>query len=71
MKNDDKTWKEHMIHTYNHGEILIRFVLCIIILTGSTLKLFYHTYGMAGLPILLIKGTKSLEDESEEVSGNI
>lgn len=31
----------------------------------------YQTYGMAGLPIFLIKGTKSLEAENDEISGTI
>jgi len=35
------------------------------------LKLSYQAYGMAGLPIYLIKGTKSLEAESDEINGTI
>lgn len=35
------------------------------------MNVIYQTYGMAGLPIYLIKGTKSLETESHEISGTI
>lgn len=40
-------------------------------LLGSVLNAVYLTFGMTGLPILLIKGTKSLEDENDEVRGSI
>jgi hypothetical protein len=38
---------------------------------GSFLNAIYLSFGMTGLPFLLIKGTKSLEDESEELEGSI
>jgi hypothetical protein len=34
---------------------------------GSFLNAVYLTFGMISLPFFLIKGTKSLEDESEEL----
>lgn len=40
-------------------------------LLGSVLNAVYLSFGMTGLPILLIKGTKSLEDENDEVRGSI
>jgi len=43
----------------------------VIIGLGALLKLIYQTYGMAGIPILLIKGTKSLEAENKEIEGSI
>jgi len=38
---------------------------------GAILKIIYQTYGMAGLPMFLIKGTKSLEKENDEIQGTI
>lgn len=49
----------------------MRFTLCAIISFGALLKLTYQSYGMAGLPIFLIKGTKSLEAESDEIEGTM
>lgn len=57
--------------TSQHGEPLIRFALTAIIFIGALLMLTFQTYGMTGLPIFLIKGTKSLEDENDEIKGTI
>mmetsp|Transcript_1409 Transcript_1409/g.2475 ORF Transcript_1409/g.2475 Transcript_1409/m.2475 type:complete len:176 (+) Transcript_1409:1243-1770(+) len=57
--------------TSQYGEPLLRFTLCAIISLGAVLKLTYQSYGMAGLPIFLIKGTKSLEAENDEIRGTI
>jgi hypothetical protein len=38
---------------------------------GSFLNAIYLTFGMISLPFFLIKGTKSLEDESEELQGSL
>ena len=38
---------------------------------GFALNAVYLSFGMTGLPIMLIKGTKSLEDENDEVRGSI
>ena len=43
----------------------------VMIVLGTILNAVYFSYGMAGLPFLLIKGTKSLEDENDEVQGSI
>jgi hypothetical protein len=43
----------------------------LIIITGALIKVLYNSYGMATLPLLLIKGTRSLEDEREAVSRSI
>jgi len=43
----------------------------IMVCIGSALNSFYLSFGMTGLPFLLIKGTKSLEDESDELSGSL
>ena len=55
------------METKQYGEPLLRFTLTVIISLGAILKLSYQTYGMTGLPIFLIKGTKSLEDENDEI----
>lgn len=60
-----------MFNTKQYGEPFLRFTLTAIICLGAVLKLSYQTYGMAGLPIFLIKGTKSLEAESDEIQGSI
>lgn len=54
-----------------YGEPILRFTLCAIITLGALLKLVYQSYGMAGLPVFLIKGTKSLEAERNEIKGTI
>lgn len=64
-------WKNQVLNTTQYGEPLMRFTLCAIISFGAFLKLTYQSYGMAGLPIFLIKGTKSLEAESDEIDGTI
>ena len=38
---------------------------------GAILKVIYQSYGLAGLPVFLIKGTKSLEAENSEIAGTI
>lgn len=41
------------------------------ILIGASIKLVYQSYGMSALPLLLIKGTKSLEAEKEDIVKSI
>ena len=65
------TWSNKIMNTSQYGEPFLRFTLTAIISIGAILKLSYQTYGMAGLPIFLIKGTKSLESENNEISGSI
>ena len=64
-------WKNQVMQTTQYGEPFLRFTLCGIISLGAILKLVYQSYGMAGLPIFLIKGTKSLEAENDEILGSI
>lgn len=56
-----------------HGNVsqMYDLILAGIVFLGSVLNAVYLAFGMTGLPILLIKGTKSLEDESDEVKGSI
>lgn len=46
-------------------------MITVIILAGGVIKIVYNAYGMASLPIFLIKGTMSLEDERLEVDKSI
>jgi len=57
--------------TSQYGESFLRFTLTTIICFGAILNLMYQSYGMAGLPVYLIKGTKSLEAENDEIQGTI
>jgi hypothetical protein len=59
------------MQTTQYGEPFLRFTLTAIISIGALLKLFYLSYGLAGLPMYLIRGTRSLEAESNEISGSI
>ena len=65
------TWKNQVFNTQEYGEPFLRFTLTAIVSLGAILKLSYQTYGMTGLPIFLIKGTKSLEAENDEITGTI
>lgn len=50
---------------------LMNMILALMMFFGQVLNAVYLTFGMSGLPLLLIKGTKSLEDENDEVHGSI
>lgn len=50
---------------------LMSLILAGMVFLGSVLNAVYLSFGMTGLPLLLIKGTKSLEDENDEVRGSI
>ena len=60
-------WKRDVLTKTQYGEPFLRFVLTTIISLGALLKIIYLSYGMAGLPMYLIKGTRSLESENEEI----
>lgn len=70
MKNYDN-WKKQVLDSSQYGEPFLRFTLTAIITVGAIFNLVYLSYGMAGLPIYLIKGTRSLESENTEISGSI
>lgn len=61
------TWKNQVMDSSQYGESFLRFTLTTIICFGGILNLIYQSYGMAGLPIHLINGTKSLEAENDEI----
>lgn len=50
-------------------ESKLRFVLTTIICIGSLFNVVYMSYGLAGLPILLIKGQKELEPDNDQIQG--
>lgn len=51
--------------------LLIDLILALMMFLGMVLNAVYLSFGLTGLPLLLIKGTKSLEDENDEVTGSI
>lgn len=60
-----------MLDSTQYGEPFLRFTLTAIMTIGAFLNLVYLSYGMAGLPMYLIKGTRSLESENTEITGSI
>jgi len=64
-------WKKQIFDKDQYGETFIRFIITLIILAGAVVKLLYNSYGMAGLPLLLIKGQRSLEDEKDALGKSI
>lgn len=58
-------WKHQLMDNLQEDESSLRFVLTTIICLGSVLNCIYMTYGMAGLPVQLIKGQIDLEPTSE------
>ena len=61
------SWKNQVMDSSQYGEPFLRFTITTIITLGAILKIIYQTYGMAGLHMFLIKGTKSLEKENNEI----
>lgn len=49
-------WKHQLMDNLQEDESSLRFVVTTLILLGSILNCIYMTYGMAGLPVQLIKG---------------
>lgn len=64
-------WKQQIFDKTQYGETYIRFIITLIILSGAVVKVVYNSYGMAALPMFLIKGQRSLEDEREAVGKSI
>jgi Fe2+ transport system protein B len=56
-------WKQQIFDRSQYGETFIRFIITLIIAAGALIKVVYNSYGMASLPIFLIRGQRSLEDE--------
>eukprot|EP00347_Sterkiella_histriomuscorum_P022538 403338112 len=64
-------WKQQIFDTKQQGEPLLRFILTLFILIGAFVKLLYNSYGMAAMPMLLIRGQMSLEDEKNAINKSI
>jgi hypothetical protein len=60
-------WKQQIFDKSQYGETFLRFIITLIIAAGALIKLIYSSYGMAALPMFLIKGQRSLEDEKNAV----
>ncbi|CDW85588.1 UNKNOWN [Stylonychia lemnae] len=65
------SWKKQIFDTNQYGETFVRFIVTLMIFIGAIFKLLYNSYGMASMPLLLIKGQKSLEDERDAISKSI
>lgn len=59
-------WKHQLMDNLQEEESYLRIVLTTLICVGSFLNCIYMTYGMAGLPILLINGQAELEPANEQ-----
>lgn len=64
-------WKHQLMDNLQEDESSLRFVLTTIICIGSFLNVIYMSYGLAGLPILLLKGHNDLEPGTEQHQGSI
>jgi len=64
-------WKQQILDVNQYGEPLIRFIVTLVISMGAVVKLLYNSFGMTGLPIFLIKGQRSLEDERYQIGRSI
>ena len=73
LKNQDivSQWKSQIFDKSQYGETFLRFVITLIISAGALIKAVYSSYGMASLPVFLIKGQRSLEDERECIGSSI
>lgn len=65
--SDELDWQKRILKRPFSGESTLRFLLSLLILAGGFLKIAYSSYGMACLPLYLIKGTRSLADEQNQV----
>ncbi len=65
-------WKRQIFDRAQFGEPLLRFLVTLVISVGALLKVLYCSYGLASLPVFLVRGGKrSLEDEREAVGRGI
>ena len=64
-------WKKQIFDKEQYGETFIRFIITLVITAGAIVKLLYNSYGMAAMPLLLIKGQRSLEDERNVVARSV
>ena len=67
IENEDELWKKSVFDMGSAGEHAISFCLSILISIGLLLWIFNGSYGLATIPILLIKGKNSLLETKTEV----
>jgi len=59
--SEGKEWIRQLFDTDHEGEAAISFTVGSLSVIGIFIWSLYSAYGLAALPWLLIKGTKSLE----------
>jgi LMBR1 domain-containing protein 1 len=66
-----KEWVQKLFDVEHVGEAAISFTVAGLTVIGGGMWSFYTAYGMAALPLLLIKGTKSLEEAKNEIETDL
>lgn len=68
---EGKEWVQKLFDVEHVGEAAVSFILACLTVIGAGLWSLYTGYGMAALPILLIRGTKSLDEAKHEVENDL
>ncbi|KAL4493981.1 hypothetical protein ABPG72_021998 [Tetrahymena utriculariae] len=68
---DEVDWVKELFDVEHLGESAISFCIALFISFGSILWVIYGSYGLIMLPLYLIKGTKSLSQEKDEVFSDL
>lgn len=66
---DDKSfddWVKHIFDTQNRGEATLLFSVFCLTFLGFITWITYTAYGIAAMPISMIRGKKSIDEEREE-----
>jgi LMBR1 domain-containing protein 1 len=66
-----KEWVKKLFDVDNAGEAAISFIVAGLTMVGGGLWSIYTSFGMASLPILLIKGRKSLQETQNEIKNDL
>ena len=66
-----KEWVQKLFDVEHVGEEAISFTVACLTVIGGAMWSCYTAYGMAALPLLLIKGTKSLEEAKSEIENDL
>lgn len=64
-------WIKELFDVDHVGEQALSFCISTILTFGAVFWFIYGAYGLSALPIYLIKGTKSLEEEKNEVGNDL
>ena len=68
---EGKEWVQKLFDVEHVGEAAISFTVACLTVIGGALWSFYTAYGMAALPLFLIKGTKSLDEAKYEIENDL